>query len=106
MPDNVYENLRELLDTHPVGCAPAPEMIEILKMAGIVQSRNFLNFNDGGVSFTVNDKAQDYLQWIQTLVSTHAQDVNDLKVGLNAEEGYAHIPSPEDYWFYGGEDFS
>jgi len=32
MPENVYEKLRELLDTHPVGCAPAPEMIEILKI--------------------------------------------------------------------------
>jgi len=32
MPENVYEKLRELLDTHPVGCAPSPEMIEILKI--------------------------------------------------------------------------
>ena len=32
MPENIYEKLRELLDTHPVGCAPALEMIEILKI--------------------------------------------------------------------------
>ena len=32
MSNNVYEGLRELLDTHPVGCPPAPEIIEILKI--------------------------------------------------------------------------
>jgi hypothetical protein len=32
MPENVYEQLRELIDTHPVGFPPAPEIIEILKI--------------------------------------------------------------------------
>ncbi|MBC7229748.1 MAG: 4Fe-4S binding protein [Actinobacteria bacterium] len=31
MSEEVYEGLRELLDRHPTGCAPAPEIIEILK---------------------------------------------------------------------------
>lgn len=29
---DVYEKLRELLDSHPFGCPPAPEIIEILKI--------------------------------------------------------------------------
>ena len=32
MSEGIYERLRELLDTHPVGCPPAPEIIEILKI--------------------------------------------------------------------------
>lgn len=32
MSDGIYEELRELLDTHPLGCPPAPEIIEILKI--------------------------------------------------------------------------
>jgi ferredoxin len=32
MSDEVYEKLRELLDRHPTGCTPAPEIIEILKV--------------------------------------------------------------------------
>ncbi len=32
MPDNVYEQLRELLDRHPTGCPPAPEILEILEI--------------------------------------------------------------------------
>jgi DNA-binding transcriptional ArsR family regulator len=32
MSEAVYERLREMLDVHPVGCPPAPEIIEILKI--------------------------------------------------------------------------
>jgi electron transport complex protein RnfB len=32
MPESVYEKLREILDVHPMGCPPAPEIIEILKI--------------------------------------------------------------------------
>ena len=32
MPENIHEKLRELLDVHPMGCPPAPEIIEILKI--------------------------------------------------------------------------
>jgi DNA-binding transcriptional ArsR family regulator len=32
MPEDLYEKLRELLDVHPMGCPPAPEIIEILKI--------------------------------------------------------------------------
>jgi Pyruvate/2-oxoacid:ferredoxin oxidoreductase delta subunit len=32
MPESVHEQLREILDLHPMGCPPAPEIIEILKI--------------------------------------------------------------------------
>ena len=32
MPESVHEKLREILDLHPMGCPPAPEIIEILKI--------------------------------------------------------------------------
>lgn len=73
-------------------------VIELLKMSGMIQSRNFLNFNDNGVSFTVNDKAADYMQWIQNYLQTHAEDVKNLKVALNAESAYDFIASPEAWY--------
>jgi hypothetical protein len=73
-------------------------MIEVLKMSGIVQTRNFLNFNDGGVSFSVSDKGQEYLGWINNLLSTHAQDLINTKVGLNAEDAYDIHPSPDGHY--------
>ena len=32
MPESVHGKLREMLDIHPMGCPPAPEIIEILKI--------------------------------------------------------------------------
>lgn len=72
--------------------------IELLKMAGMVHSRNFLNFNDNGVQFTVNDKASDYLQWIGTYLQTHVEQVKDLKVALNADSAYDFHESPEAWY--------
>jgi len=72
--------------------------IELLKMAGMVHSRNFLNFNDNGVQFTVNDKASDYMQWIGNYLQTHAEDAKQLKIALNGEQAYDFIESPEAWY--------
>lgn len=74
-------------------------IVEMLRMAGLIQSRNFLNFNDGGVSFTVSDKAADYQQWIGNLLSTLNQAILDIKIARNAEEGFDYIDSPEAWYF-------
>lgn len=79
-------------------------MIQTLTMAGILNTRNFLNFNDGGVSFTVSDKGQAYMQWISMFLNKHQNDVMNVKSGINAEEAYDFIPSPE-AWNYPYEDY-
>ncbi len=51
MSENLYEQLRELLDTHPVGCPYAPEIIKILKIlfteeeARVALGLGFMPFN-------------------------------------------------------------
>lgn len=73
-------------------------IIELLRMNGIVQSRNFLQFNDSNVQFQVNDKAQDYRGWVQSLIQQYQRNLEKTKVALNAEEGYDYHPSPEAFW--------
>lgn len=75
-------------------------MIQLLIMGGIVNTRNFLNFNDGGVSFTVNDKGQAYQGWIGMMISSHQAEVANVKAAMNAEEAYGYIPSPEDFGLF------
>lgn len=70
-------------------------VIELLTMSGIIHSRNHLNFSDANVNFSINDKASDYQRWIQQLVQENRQQAKDLKVGINAEEGFDMQPSPE-----------
>lgn len=78
-------------------------VIELLKMAGIVQTRNHLNFSDSGASFSVSDKGSAYMGWIQNFMQTHLNQVRSLKIGINADEGFKHIDSPDGYWPYTGE---
>jgi formate hydrogenlyase subunit 6/NADH:ubiquinone oxidoreductase subunit I len=71
MPENVYEKLRELLDTHPVGCAPAPEMIEILKIlfteeeADVATSLGFMPFSVDEIAHrtgVASEQAHEHLE--------------------------------------------
>lgn len=69
--------------------------IQILTMLGLIQTRNFLNFRDDNVSFQLNDKSQDYQQWINHIMQTHNQAAGEIKVGINATEAFDFIHSPD-----------
>lgn len=75
-------------------------MIGLLIQGGIVNTRNFLNFSDGGVSFSVNDKGQAYQSWINMTATNHERKVGDLKASLNAEEAYDYHSSPDQVSYY------
>lgn len=70
-------------------------IIELLTMAGLIHSRNHLNFSDANVNFSVEDKAADYQRWLQQLVQENRKQAKELKVAINAEEGFDRQPSPE-----------
>jgi hypothetical protein len=68
--------------------------IQALIMAGLVQSRNFLNFSDGGVQEVISDKAQAYQSWIGNLVTAYRDEALSVKTALNMEQNFSVIPSP------------
>lgn len=70
-------------------------IIELLRMSGIIKSRNHLQFQDGNVQVQVANKAQEYQSWIQNLAQSNNKAAKDLKVAKNAEEGFDMNPSPE-----------
>lgn len=57
MSENIYERLRELLDTHPAGCPYSPEIIEILKIL-FTESEARVALGLGFRPFTVEEIAQ------------------------------------------------
>ena len=61
--------------------------IQFLIMAGFIQSRNRLNYNAGGVSVQVSDKAQEYQSWIQWLVNDYETKKLNMKKFNNIESG-------------------
>ena len=68
--------------------------IQALIMAGIIMARNYLQFNDGGISEVVADKSATYQSWIGNLVGTYKDAVMNIKVSINMEENFGVIPSP------------
>jgi len=86
------------LDTHPSrrllirGAA-----IEILGSAGILQSRNRLDYSDGGVTVRVSDKAPDYQAWAEKLINDYERKKLEFKKALNLAQAYGDVPS--EYFF-------
>jgi hypothetical protein len=68
--------------------------IQALTMAGIIQTRNFLNFSDGGIQEVISDKASGYQSWIGNLVGKYQSEALNLKTALNMEENFGIISSP------------
>ena len=68
--------------------------IQALVMAGLIQSRNYLNFSDGGIQEVINDKAASYQSWIGNLMGRYQQEALSLKTSLNMERNFGVIPSP------------
>ena len=67
--------------------------IELLHMAGIMQSRNRLNYSSGGVSIAVSDKAADYRAWIDLFVREYEKKVFEMKINKNIEAAYGGVHS-------------
>ena len=61
--------------------------IQFLIMAGMLQSRNRLNYSAGGVSVVVSDKAQEYQAWIQHFVNDYETKKSNFKKFVNIDSG-------------------
>lgn len=79
-------------------------IVHCLIMAGIVQSRNYLQFSDGGISEILGDRAQQYQGWIQQItgsIKNYKQSAEEIKIAINMERGWGVAPSPYGYWYSG-----
>ena len=68
--------------------------IQALIMAGLIQTRNYLNFSDGGIQEVISDKAPGYQSWIANLVTRYQQEALNQKTALNMERNFGVIGSP------------
>lgn len=68
--------------------------IQALIMAGLVHTRNRLDFNDGGISQVVQNKAPEYQSWIQNMLDGYRTELLNIKISRNMERNFGVIPSP------------
>jgi hypothetical protein len=73
--------------------------IECLISNSIVQARNDLTYNNGGVTVKIAD-ANRYVQTLQILYRATDMEINflkNIKVAMNIQNGYGGISSPFSY---------
>jgi hypothetical protein len=71
-------------------------VIECLTINSIVNARNDLTYNNGGVSIKIADKER-YLPILQMLYRMADQEINvfkSIKVGINVDNGWGNVSSP------------
>jgi len=57
--------------------------IQVLRSAGLLQSRNELAYSSGGVSVRIFDKTQLYQSWIAQFVAEYERKKQNFKISLN-----------------------
>lgn len=70
----------------------------ILESAAMLQMRNHLNFNDGGISVSVSDKAPQYLNFAQYLWNRYEQKKGAFKSSQNIELAMEGSGVPSEYF--------
>lgn len=63
--------------------------IQVLRSAGLLQSRNELAYSSGGVSVRIFDKTQLYQSWIAQFVAEYERKKQNYKISLNINSSLA-----------------
>lgn len=90
-----------LISTYKIETFPSLYMliygstIQVLRSAGILQSRNELAYSSGGVSVRIFDKTQNYQSWIAQFVAEYERKKQNYKISLNVAAAMAGGVSSE-----------
>jgi hypothetical protein len=81
-----YYALEEMFTLHYQSFALRGTAVALLQSLGILQTRNHLQFSDGGISVGVSDKAPMLMQWIRDFSNKYEQEKMQKKVALNIQQ--------------------
>jgi hypothetical protein len=101
-PNLGYFALEDLFERHYQSFALRGTVCALLESVGILQTRNHLNFSDGGITVGVSDKAPMLLQWIGQFRSKYEQEKIQRKVAMNIENAMGSMGAPSEYSFLNG----
>lgn len=79
-------------------------VISLIESVGLLQTRNHINYSNGGISVGVNDKTPLLMNWLQYFQSKTEQMKLKLKVSLNIEGilGSSNMGVASEYWAING----
>jgi hypothetical protein len=82
-PNLGYYTLDDMLELHYQSFALRGTCVALLQSVGMLQTRNQLQFSDGGISVGVSDKTPMLMGWIRDFQSKYEQEKVQRKVSLN-----------------------
>jgi hypothetical protein len=75
--------LEQLIELGYSNLARHGTVVNVLQSVGLLQTRNQLNFSDGGINVAVSDKTPLIMSWIQFFQNKYEQDKTKIKISLN-----------------------
>ena len=79
----------------------------VIESVGLLQTRNHINYSDGGLNVGVNDKTPLLMNWLQYYRSFTEQRLQKVKVALNIESilGPSNVGAHSELWAVNGSWF-
>ena len=91
-------SLDQLLNMHQGRLMKRLTVISLLESVGHLQTRNHLNYSDGGLNVGVNDKTPMIMNWLQYLQGSAEQMKQRVKVAINIS-GIIGLPGVNSEYF-------
>ena len=79
-------SLEELLQRNQQHLLLRMTVESLVESVGLLQTRNHLNYSNGGINVGVNDKTPMLMNWLQYFKATTEQKKQRVKVALNIEQ--------------------
>jgi hypothetical protein len=73
-------------------------VIRILESVGLLQTRNQMNYSDGGIQVSVSDKGSMLMGWIQMFRNSYEQKKTRIKSSLNVELAFSGAGVSSEYF--------
>lgn len=92
--------LEELLGAQQHNLMLRMTVISLIESVGMLQTRNHINYSNGGITVGVNDKTPLLMQWLQYFKATTDQMKQRVKVSMNIQGilGATNSGVHSEYW--------
>ena len=77
-------------------------VIALIESVGLLQTRNQLNFSDGGINVGISDKTPQLQAWLQIFKTKYEQDKIKIKIALNIQQLWGEAGFHSEYYFING----
>lgn len=77
--------LEQLLEINCYRLCRDGTVIALLESVAMLQTRNRLNFSDGGINVSVEDRGPELLQWVAKFEGRYERSKREIKVSLNIQ---------------------